>query len=169
MDLTLEKLAEEIRGHLSAREINECAGEICMLLSAYLTDVEFRAEHLQDRPDGGHPREVLYEDPELGFCICGHVYADAAVSGPHDHGPSWAIYGQAEGQTEMTDWRIMSKGDGNTPTLVEPDRVYTLDPGDAHYYRPGAVHSPKRAAPTRLLRIEGANLDHVQRSNIRAA
>ena len=43
-------------------------------------------------------------------------------------------------------------------------------PGDCHYYAPGAVHSPKWSdGGTRLLRIEGKNLDHVRRSNIRAA
>ena len=39
------------------------------------------------------PRKVLYEDPELGFCICGHVYEGPAAGSPHDHGPTWAIYG----------------------------------------------------------------------------
>ncbi len=32
------------------------------------------------------PRKVLYEDADLGFCICGHVYEGAAEGGPHDHG-----------------------------------------------------------------------------------
>jgi hypothetical protein len=26
------------------------------------------------------------------------------IGGPHDHGNSWAIYGQALGWTEMTEW-----------------------------------------------------------------
>ena len=30
------------------------------------------------------------------------------------------------------------------------------------------VHSPLRKEPVRLLRIEGINLDHIQRSNIKA-
>ena len=29
---------------------------------------------------------------------------------PHDHGSSWAIYGLAEGDTEMTDWKVVRKG-----------------------------------------------------------
>ncbi len=36
-------------------------------------------------------------------------------------------------------------------------------------YDVGAVHSPQRAGPTKLVRVEGKNLDHVQRSNIKAA
>ncbi len=40
-------------------------------------------------------------------------------------------------------------------------------PGDAHYNEIGAVHSPKRDAPTKLLRVEGTNLDNIERSNIK--
>jgi hypothetical protein len=43
-----------------------------------------------------------------------------------------------------------------------------MRPGDAHLYDVGAVHSPSRSAPVRLIRIEGANLDRVTRSNIEA-
>jgi hypothetical protein len=40
--------------------------------------------------------------------------------------------------------------------------------GDVHFYGVGDVHSPLRKEPVRLLRIEGINLDHIQRSNIKA-
>jgi hypothetical protein len=30
------------------------------------------------------------------------------------------------------------------------------------------VHSPRREAPVKLIRVEGENLDHVKRSNIKA-
>ena len=43
-------------------------------MSRALKDEAFVATHLKDRAPGADPREVLYEDPELGFCICGHVY-----------------------------------------------------------------------------------------------
>ena len=112
---------------------------------------------------------MLYEDPELGFCICGHVYEGPAAGAPHDHGTSWAIYGLAVGDTEMTDWTIVQKGAGDQPSLVKPSHSYVLKPGDAHFYDVGVVHSPNRAGPTKLIRIEGANLDHVKRSNIKAA
>jgi hypothetical protein len=44
-----------------------------------------------------------------------------------------------------------------------------MKPGDAKLYDVGCVHSPNRAAPTKLIRIEGKNLDTVKRSNIAAA
>ena len=42
-------------------------------------------------------------------------------------------------------------------------RSYTLKPGMAHVYNEGDVHSPRREGPTRLIRIEGRNMDKVRR------
>ena len=168
MAYTLEQLAKDIRIALEADPGRMSKLMICKHVSRALLDKEFVATHLKDRPEGGNPREILYEDPKLGFCICGHVYKPNAVGNPHDHGTSWAIYGQAEGVTEMTDWSVVEKGDGAKPTLVEPESVYELKPGDAHFYDVGFIHSPRRLTPSRLLRIEGANLDLVKRSNIKA-
>lgn len=169
MSVTLESLSKDLHRELAARPISECHDAVCALISDALRDDAFVARHLPDRKEGEHPREVLYEDPDLGFCICGHVYEGAANSTPHDHGSSWAIYGQAEGTTEMTDWTITHPGSGDTASKVVPERVYTLVRGDAHFYDVGAVHSPRRETTTRLIRVEGANLDHVQRSKIEAA
>jgi len=169
MPYTLADLSKDVRSHLNEKAIADCAPDICALVSKVLVDVDFRSQHLPDRAEGEHPREVLYEDPDLGFCICGHVYEGEAIGGPHDHGESWAIYGQAEGETEMTDWRIVDAGSADKPILVERETTYTMTSGDAHFYDVGAVHSPTRTTTTRLIRIEGKNLDHVTRSNIAAA
>lgn len=165
---TLDRLARDIKDILKADPGEAGKQKICQRLSKTLLDKEFVAEQLPPRARGAHPREVLYEDPELGFCICGHVYSKPAKGSPHDHGSSWAVYGQAEGQTEMTEWKIVEKGSGDNPTLVEPEKVYTMVPGDATFYDVGVVHSPNRDKPVKLIRIEGANLDHVKRSNIKA-
>jgi hypothetical protein len=169
MPYALTQLAADIRETLKASPGRAGKEAIQKYVSKALTDPAFVATHLKERAPGGHPREVLYEDPDLGFCICGHVYDGPANGSPHDHGASWAIYGQATGITEMTDWKIVRKGEGDQPILVEPVKTYAMHPGDAHLYDIGDVHSPKRDAPVKLIRIEGQNLDHVQRSNIKAA
>ncbi len=168
MTYTLERLAGDIRDALNADAGDTGRQKVCEHVAEALKDDDFVATHLKDRASGAHPREVLFEDPDLGFCICGHVYDGSAKGSPHDHGPSWAIYGQAEGQTEMTDWRIVEPGDGENPSLVEPVETYTMTRGDARAYDVGDVHSPDRDKPTRLLRIEGKNLDNVERSKIKA-
>ena len=165
---TLEQLARDIRAALASEPGPGSKRKICDRLSKTLRDDGFVAAHLKSRAPGQHPREVLYEDPELGFCICGHVYDGPARGQPHDHGSSWAIYGQATGETDMTDWKIVERGSGEKPHLVEKARTYKMKPGDAHFYDVGDVHSPDRDAPVKLIRIEGANLDRVKRSNIKA-
>jgi hypothetical protein len=168
MTYTLEQLAADIRAALAADQGLAAKRKVCEYVMRSLNDPVFLATYLKDRPANANPREILYEDPSLGFCICGHVYDGAANGSPHDHGPSWAIYGQAVGVTEMTDWRIVQQGEVGKPSLVEPVRTYVMNPGDAHLYDVADVHSPRREAPVKLIRIEGRNLDHVKRSNIKA-
>ena len=167
MTYTLEQLSSDIKAALKADPGKGGKEAVCKLVSRVLHDQDFIARHLNAADC--KPRKVLYEDPELGFCICGHVYETPAHGAPHDHGSSWAIYGVAVGDTEMTDWRILQKGDGANPTLVEPERTYVMKPGDSHFYDVGVVHSPNRDTLTKLVRIEGANLDRIKRSNIKAA
>ena len=167
MTYTLEQLSDDIRAALKADSGIGGKEAVCKLVSKVLLDKEFVAKHLTE--EQCKPRKVLFEDPELGFCICGHVYPKPAHGEPHDHGSSWAIYGLAVGDTEMTDWRIVRKGDGTSPSLVEPEKTYVLRPGDSHFYDVGVVHSPKRDTLTKLVRVEGANLDRIKRSNIKAA
>ena len=166
---TLEGLAADIGAALRSDGGKEGKAAVCRIVAEALKDQDFVATHLPDREGDAGPRQVLYEDDELGFCICGHVYVGEANGEPHDHGPSWAIYGQASGSTEMSDWKIVDEGSTTSPKLVEHARTYTMKPGDAHLYDVGDVHSPVRAGTVRLIRIEGANLDHIERSNIAKA
>ena len=166
MSYSLEQFAGDIRGALKSDPGTGGKEAVCKLVSKVLLDKDFVDKHLT--ADQCKPRKVLYEDPELGFCICGHVYDGPAHGKPHDHGESWAIYGQASETTEMTDWKIVEKGDGAKPNLVEPLRTYTMKPGDQHLYDVHDVHSPRRDGPCKLIRIEGKNLDHVKRTNIKA-
>ena len=70
-------------------------------LERLLQNPDFVRRHCEQAPRGLH---VLYEDPELGFQVLAHINDKARVSPPHDHGDSWAIYGQATHYTDMTEW-----------------------------------------------------------------
>ena len=61
MSYTLDALADDIRRELSHG--SAAAKEaVCRHVSRALTDREFVAAYLKDRPAGSDPREVLYED-----------------------------------------------------------------------------------------------------------
>jgi hypothetical protein len=134
--------------------------KVCDLVETVLRDEAFLAAHLGD---GVGERKILFEDPELGFCILAHVYKGARESAPHDHGPTWAIYGQARGETVMSDWAMVEPASEAKPGKVRHVRSYTLKPGMAHVYNEGDLHSPRRDGPTRLIRMEGRNTETIRR------
>lgn len=162
MTRTLDEFAAACRRILAADAGPDGRQHVCALVRDVLKDEAFVAAHL---PDGAPERKILYEDPQLGFCILAHVYEGARESPPHDHGPSWAIYGQARGETLMNDWEVVEPPRDGRPGRVRHVRAYRLTPGMAHVYNEGDVHSPRRDGPTRLIRIEGRNMDRVSRAS----
>ena len=99
-----------------------------------------------------------------------HVGADdaAATHALVSAAPVVAVPAQhpAEGRLARAEPRasaMVLKAGENTPGRVRHARSYTLKPGMAHVYNEGDVHSPRREGPTRLIRIEGKNMDKVRR------
>ncbi len=160
MTTTIEQFAAKCRDALQSHPGSEGRKQVCALVNQVLQEPEFVATYI---PEGTPERKVLYEDPQLGFTILAHAYVGAKNSKPHDHGPSWAIYGQADGETIMTDWDCVERPSGDKPGKARRVRDYTMKPGDAHFYDVGVLHSPRRDGSTRLLRIEGMNMDRVKR------
>lgn len=160
MPMTIEQFAAQCHDALRTHPDTAGREKVTALVRQVLQDPDFVAAAI---PDGTPERKVLYEDPELGFTILAHAYDGAKSSKPHDHGPSWAIYGQASGETIMTDWECLARPAEGKPGQARRKHDYTLKPGDAYLYEPGVLHSPRRDAATRLLRIEGLNMDRVKR------
>jgi len=154
MGFTLDTFASECRRLLKAEPSPAGREKVRTLVEEVLKDEKFVSAYVNENTA---ERQVLYEDPDLGFCICAHMNKGAKGSNPHDHGSSWAIYGQAIGETEMSDWEILEAAAEGKPGKVRRARVYMLKPGMAHLYNEGDVHSPRREATTGLIRIEGKN------------
>jgi hypothetical protein len=160
MNPTLASFAARVREILQKEDNPAGREKVAALLRDALKDRAF----VESLFDAASPeRKVVYEDPQLGFCILAHRYTDAGNGPPHDHGPSWAIYGQADGETVMSDWMPAAETSSGQRDKVRKLREYTLTPGLAHVYNEGEVHAPSRAGPTRLVRIEGTNLQRVAR------
>ena len=58
-------------------------------------------------PLTGGERDLLYQDPDLDL-YSAHNYSGPKTAPPHDHGPSWAIYAQVRGETEMREYDLGS-------------------------------------------------------------
>jgi len=161
MAYTLPSFAARCHEILTAENNPAGRDKVAALLRDALKDRAFVESQFDD---ASPERKIVYEDPQLGFCILAHRYRGAKDSAPHDHGPSWAIYGQADGETAMNDYALVAPASAGAPGQVRKTRSYRLAPGDAHVYNEGDLHSPSRAGPTRLIRIEGTNMDRVQRA-----
>lgn len=167
MGYTLERFAADCRTAL-LKDPGPSGRELVRQYTARASsDPDFVAKYLG--PEAQSERNILYQDPDLNFCIIAHVYRGAKNSTPHDHGPSWAVYSQVAGETVMTDWKLLEKPDNGRPGKVEKFRTYTLSPGSAHLYNEGDLHSPRREGDTRLIRIEGTDLTKVRRDKFEVA
>lgn len=130
-------------------------------LERLLAEEGFVAEHCG--PAAPHGVHVLYRDPDLGFCVLAHINREPRSSPPHDHGSSWAIYGQATVYTDMTEYRRLDGGSGPGEARLEVTRRYRLEPGHAGLYDVGAIHAIAYGKDARFVRVTGADLEHVPR------
>ena len=136
MSWTLETFSAACQRALTEDPGPEGRQKVCAIVQDVLTDDAFVAKHVgDDVPE----RKILYEDPELGFCILAHVNHGAKESQPHDHGKYWAIYGQAEGETVMSDWQLVEPAKDGKPGKVRHVRAYPLKPGMAKLDRESVV------------------------------
>jgi predicted metal-dependent enzyme (double-stranded beta helix superfamily) len=165
MNTTLEQFVGECRTILESEPGPSGRRQICMILEQLLRDPQFVSAIVKEKTP---ERQVLYEDPQLGFCVLAHNYKGAKDSPPHDHGPSWAIYAQAKGETEMTDYALVSPATADKPGKAKAVRTYKLTPGSAYLYNEGDLHAPRRNGPTQLIRLEGTNMDRVKRLRFEA-
>ena len=133
-------------------------------LERLLANADFIREYCGD--DAPRGLKVLYEDPKLGFQILAHINDKARVSPPHDHGASWAIYGQATKYTDMIEWEREDDGKDPRHAKLKPVKKYRLTPGKAGIYQNGAIHSIDYPDYARFIRVTGTNLDKIDRIRI---
>ena len=74
-----------------------------MLLEKLLTNQAFVDEAVGPAAPIGTRK--LYEDKDLGFVVLAHCNPKPHKSPPHDHGSSWAVYGQAVKYTDMSEYK----------------------------------------------------------------
>lgn len=130
-------------------------------LSRLLMEDDFVEEYCGPEASGG--ANLLYDNPELGFQILAHIMDTEHAGGVHDHGSSWAIYGQAVKHTDMTEWKRLDDGSEDGKATVEMDRSYRLERGDAGIFDDFKIHSIGYPAGARFIRVTGVNLESIAR------
>ena len=164
MAYDLEQFIADCRTTLSRDPGPAGREQVRLNLEKLLANPDFIRDHCgDDQPRG---LKVLYEDPGLGFQVLAHINDKARVSPPHDHGTSWAIYGQATKYTDMTEWAREDDGSDPKHARLKVKTKYRLTPGHAGIYQDGAIHSIDYPERARFVRVTGTNLDKIKRIKI---
>jgi hypothetical protein len=161
MSYDLDRFVADCQNILSADPGPKGREEVRVRLERLLGDQDFIRRYCGD--DAPRGLSVLYEDKDLGFQVLAHINDKARVSPPHDHGASWAIYGQATKYTEMTEWERLDNGADEAHAELRPTRKYRLMPGQAGIYQDGTIHSIDYPDKARFIRVTGTNLDRIAR------
>ena len=166
MNTVLKGLVQKCREILGDRPGPDGREKIAELLQVLLSDPA-NVDALV--PESTGERDMLYRDPKLGFCILAHKYNGEKTSPPHDHGPSWAIYAQARGETIKRDYDKKEDAYADKPGKVKVSRTYSHTPSVQHVNNEGDLHSPTRVGKTSLVRVEGTDMSQVKRHRFELA
>lgn len=130
-------------------------------LEKLLSDPDFASGYW--KPGDPTGRRTAYEDPELGFHILSYDMQEAFLSPPHNHGASWAVYGQARDRTIMREYERTDDASSDDHAELKQIKEYKLEPGKAGHFPSGAIHSIDYPAGARFVRVTGSDLDKIDR------
>jgi predicted metal-dependent enzyme (double-stranded beta helix superfamily) len=159
----LKRFVADCRGELTRDPGPAGREKVRVLLERLLKEKDFIAAHCSNATPKGF--YVLYDDAELGFQVLAHINEKARGSPPHDHGASWAIYGQAVSHTDMTEYRRIDDGSDPATAKLEVTKKYRLNPGQAGIFADGAIHSVDYPDGSMFVRVTGTNLDRIARAS----
>ena len=133
--------------------------EIARALRPLLRDSEFAVLAF---PDPAIRKRVLFHDTDTDVYVLAHIHEAGKRGRPHSHGASWAIYGNVDGVTDMTEWRRINP-ESEPHAVLEPSSHYRLGPGDSRAYPPYLIHSTAHPEHAHVIRITGTDLDRIPR------
>ena len=161
MSYTLQDFCAEIHEILVAENNADGREKVRQKLEQLLGNETFIEQFCgPDKPAGVYK---LNEDPNTGAVVLSHVMGEGAMSPPHDHGTSWAIYGQATEHTVMREWYRTDDGSDDEDISLEKNSEYRLDPGQVGLFNPGVIHSIEYPDNARFVRVTGVDLDRIDR------
>jgi hypothetical protein len=161
MAFTLEDFCQQSHDILKANPGRDGRDKVRQLLEKLLQDEAFCASYLGD--DQPHGMRTIFEDDDMGFVVLAYIMDEPRKSPPHDHGSSWAIYGQAKEYTDMTEYRRAGGGSGVGAAKLEQTAHYRLNPGQAGLYNADEIHAIDYPAGAKFVRVTGSDLNNVPR------
>ncbi len=159
MAYSFEQFCDEARDVLKADNGPEGHDKVRANLEKLLRDPEFLAAECGAGAEPGI--RTIYRDRDTGFNVLIHIYTEGKKGPPHDHGRSWAIYGQAAEWTDMTLWKRKDDGSQEGFADLEEKETFRLSPGDAGKFEVGDIHSIHFPDGAQFVRVTGTDLDAI--------
>jgi len=160
MTYSLDQFCDDTRRMLQQKPGPEGRDDVRANLTNLLTDDAFLSEYCGPNAEPGIT--TVHRCAETGFNVLVHVYASGKSGPPHDHGASWAIYGQAVGHTDMATWKRLDDGAASGKANLEKERDFRLDPGMAGTFEPKDIHSIQISDNSRFVRVTGTDLNTIE-------
>lgn len=161
MGYSLDDFCADARAALAADKDSAGREQVRQHLEKLLADADFIAAHLgADREEG---MRTVHQDEEQDFVVLTYKMGGPRTSPPHDHGNSWAVYGQVSEYTDMKVYDRTDGGAGAGSASVAENGGRRLNPGEAGLYDVGVIHSIDYPAGARFVRVTGKDLDYVPR------
>jgi len=158
----IDEFCEESREILKEDSGPDGRDKVRANLEKLLSNPEFIAAECG--PDAEPGIRTIYRDKDTKFNVLVHVYEEGKKGPPHDHGRSWAIYGQASGWTDMTVWDRKDDGSKEGFADLQERETFRLEPGMAGKFDVGDIHSIHFPDGARFVRVTGTDLDAIPTS-----
>jgi predicted metal-dependent enzyme (double-stranded beta helix superfamily) len=152
MSYSLDDFCNQTRAILQQNDDHDGRDSVRQKLELLLSDPAFCATYAG--PDSDPGVNQIFEDKNLKFCVLTYNMAESRTSPPHDHGGSWAVYGQVSQYTDMTIWAKAGKDDDK----IEPVRQFRLEPGQAGLFDAGEIHSIQYPDDAKFVRVTGVDM-----------
>ena len=164
MAYTLEAFCDDTREMLKKDSSRKGVESLIVNMERVIKDPQFIQQHFHDQVEYGV--RSLYVDPELGFHVLGYRAEKDRTSPAHDHGDSWALYGQVRDYTDMVEYERTDDGADPQQAKLKIASEYRLNPGQAHLYWGTRLHSTFTPANCCYRRVAGTDLEKRPRVRI---
>lgn len=164
MPYSLDDFCKDTRGILKSELGPAAVEKIRANMERLIKNGDFIKQHFHDDVEYGVRR--IYVDPELGFVVLGYRCENAHSTPVHDHGDSWAVYGQVREYTEMTEYDRIDDGKDPSRATLNLKSQYKFDPGQAGMYWGQQLHAAFTPVNSCYLRVTGTDLEKISRVRI---